>query len=453
MKIVVFDDDPTGSQTVHGCPLLLSWQEEILSQGLNNPSPLLFLLANTRAMSPESAKSRLLEICQSIKTTFASKNLNFEDVVFISRGDSTLRGHGVLEPEILSQQLGPFDATFHVPAFIEGGRTTVDGMHLLNDSPVHLSHFASDQIFGYSTSYLPNWLEEKSKGNICAQDVRLVTICQLEAAINTEQGMQKLLDFLKSFSNNVPVVVDAHERSHLKVFAQAILTLKNDKKFLFRSAASLISAFAQLPENPINSSSLFSLKLKNRDKSFKGGLIMVGSHVHLADQQLERLLIENDCEGIELPASKISRVLDGSLPDFLLEDLENVWFDQIKKILNSGKTPVLYTSRGEINFSSISKRLSFGLQLAEVMARLAAKLVPDLGYLITKGGITSQILLEKGLGLGIVELKGQILPGLSIVCPYENRKFQQIPIITFPGNLGDSSTLLKAWRLMEETPS
>ena len=25
MKVVVIDDDPTGSQTVHSCPLLLRW--------------------------------------------------------------------------------------------------------------------------------------------------------------------------------------------------------------------------------------------------------------------------------------------------------------------------------------------------------------------------------------------------------------------------------------------
>ena len=25
LKIVVIDDDPTGSQTVHSCPLLLAW--------------------------------------------------------------------------------------------------------------------------------------------------------------------------------------------------------------------------------------------------------------------------------------------------------------------------------------------------------------------------------------------------------------------------------------------
>ena len=33
MKVVVIDDDPTGSQTVHSCPLLLRWDVDTLRRG------------------------------------------------------------------------------------------------------------------------------------------------------------------------------------------------------------------------------------------------------------------------------------------------------------------------------------------------------------------------------------------------------------------------------------
>ena len=33
MKVVVIDDDPTGSQTVHSCPLLLRWDVDTLRWG------------------------------------------------------------------------------------------------------------------------------------------------------------------------------------------------------------------------------------------------------------------------------------------------------------------------------------------------------------------------------------------------------------------------------------
>ena len=65
-KIIVIDDDPTGSQTVHSCPLLLRWDAATLAAGLRHPSPLLFLLANTRALAPEAAAERVRQICRAL---------------------------------------------------------------------------------------------------------------------------------------------------------------------------------------------------------------------------------------------------------------------------------------------------------------------------------------------------------------------------------------------------
>ena len=401
-------------------------------------------------MSSYEAEKINRKICQSFKSIYKRNRLNLKEILFISRGDSTLRGHGILEPEIINQELGPYDATFHVPAFLEGGRTTRNGVHLLNNSPVHLTNFASDQIFGYSKSFLPDWIEEKSQGKILSDQVLLINSEQLNLANNNKLGMKNLYNFLKGLSNNQLVVVDAQDPSHLDVFSKLIIQLMKHKRFLFRSAASLISAFAQLPNNPYASLDLASLRLRDKFFRLKLGLIIVGSHVELADEQLKFLLQHSSCQGIELPVEKIAKILDGSLPDVLMDELENKWLCDLKKILKSGKTPVIFTSRGEISFLSISKRINFGLQLANLMARLVKKLLPDLGYVISKGGITSQILLQKGLGVQMVRLKGQILPGLSLVCPETNFGKEQIPIITFPGNLGNKKTLLEAWQLMEK---
>ncbi|WP_320663694.1 four-carbon acid sugar kinase family protein [Prochlorococcus sp. MIT 1223] len=447
MKIIVFDDDPTGSQSVYGCPLLLKFDEEILSEGILDHSKLLFLLTNTRSMSASKAEDRTRQICKSFYKA-AYKNLDFRKVLFISRGDSTLRGHGVIEPNVINQELGPFDATFHVPAFLDGGRTTVDGEHLLNGSPVHLSSFANDQVFGYSTSYLPDWLEEKSGGKILSSNVLRLSCEQLNAAIQSSKGMDNLIQFLKKLSNNSLVVVDAEKSTQLKIFAKAVIELMNEKRFLFRSAASLISALADLPVNPMNQSEFSSLRLK-RNRSNLKGLIMVGSHVELADKQLDFLLKDSGCKGVELPVKEIARALDSPLSQVLLRDLKELYLSQLDNIIESGKTPVIYTSRGEIDFPSVSKRMLFGIQLAELMANLVARLLPRIGYVISKGGITTQVFLEKGLNLGMVELKGQILPGLSVVCPYKKNSNSQIPVITFPGNLGNSETLLESWKLME----
>ena len=202
------------------------------------------------------------------------------------------------------------------------------------------------------------------------------------------------------------------------------------------------------------------------------GLVLVGSHVPLADQQLETLLADPRCEGLELPVARIARVLEGGTPDLLLADLEREWQARLRQLLADGRTPVLFTSRGELRFGQGAqadrRRLAFGMDLARLMARLAAACVPQLGYLISKGGITTGTLLAEGLGLDAVQLEGQLLPGLSLVRPLLSGEMSGelsadsaplsdvlaadlagLPILTFPGNLGDASTLAQAWRLMD----
>jgi uncharacterized protein YgbK (DUF1537 family) len=105
-KIIVIDDDPTGSQTVHSCPLLLRWDAATLAAGLRHPSPLLFLLANTRALAPEAAAERVRQICRALAAALPLAGI--ERWWLVSRGDSTLRGHFPLEVEVIAAELGPF---------------------------------------------------------------------------------------------------------------------------------------------------------------------------------------------------------------------------------------------------------------------------------------------------------------------------------------------------------
>ena len=66
-KIIVIDDDPTGSQTVHSCLLLLKWDVATLKQGLLDDSPIFFVLANTRSLTPAEAARTTREVCHNLK--------------------------------------------------------------------------------------------------------------------------------------------------------------------------------------------------------------------------------------------------------------------------------------------------------------------------------------------------------------------------------------------------
>jgi uncharacterized protein YgbK (DUF1537 family) len=129
----------------------------------------------------------------------------------------------------------------------------------------------------------------------------------------------------------------------------------------------------------------------------------------------------------------------------MLASLEAAWLEQLRACLAEGFTPVLFTSRGEIRCRSAAERIRLGQELASLMARLAAALEPQLGYVISKGGITSHTLLADGLGLASVELQGQLFAGLSLVLTPTG-----LPVVTFPGNLGEAGSLRQAWRLLEQ---
>ena len=467
-KIVVIDDDPTGSQTVHSCPLLLRWGQETLRQGLRHPAPLLFVLANTRALSLSEAAERNREIVEALAAAMAAEGLCPDQVQLVSRGDSTLRGHGVLEPQVLAEawqeRFEPVDATLHVPAFLPGGRTTVDGVHLLHGDPVHTTAFAQDRLFGYSTSDLAAWLEEKSGGAIAQSSVMRLDLAVLDRAAEARSGgdpagFTALLHRLEGLEGNQPVVVDATRAEQLEALGAALHQLQGRKRFLFRSAASLLNGLVDGGPSPLGPQSFDARGLAGLRRQQAGrpqpGLVMVGSHVPLADQQLQLLLREPACEGLELPVARIARVLEGGQCDWLLPDLELEWRTQLEALLARGCTPVLFTSRGELGFGegegAVLRRLRFGMELARLMGRLVAGLAPQLGYVISKGGITTGTLLAEGLGLEAVQLEGQLLPGLSLVRPLSaaDSEHPGLPIITFPGNLGDADTLVQAWRLME----
>jgi len=238
MKFIVIDDDPTGSQTVHDCLLLLKWDYSTLVKGFESQSNLFFILANTRSLSEKDAKLTIEEICKNIKAVIASQVYE-EEIIFISRGDSTLRGHNFLEPSVLNSCLGPFDATFHIPAFIEGKRLTINGSHFVDKTPINQTIFAKDKIFGYKTSNVKNLLFQKSKSQINIEDIQNLVLSDIEILNDEENNI--VFKTLKNLKNNKHVIVDAENYAQLKKFSSVIKKLTKQKQIIMNIWIKLIN--------------------------------------------------------------------------------------------------------------------------------------------------------------------------------------------------------------------
>ncbi|WP_028989086.1 four-carbon acid sugar kinase family protein [Thermithiobacillus tepidarius DSM 3134] len=429
-KIIVLDDDPTGSQTVHSCLLLTRWDVDTLREALADAAPLFFVLTNTRGMSAERAAAVTREVCRNLKQALKGTRIN---PILVSRSDSTLRGHYPVETDVIGEELGPFDAHFLVPAFFEGGRVTRDSVHYLKvdgrEVPVHETEFARDSIFGYRHSHLPDYVEEKTRGRIPAARVERILLADLRRGV---------LARLLALQDNICAVVDAEAPEDLASFASDIrMAVSQGRRFLFRSAASLLTALAQLPPQPVAPEAMGRFTRQGRP-----GAVIVGSHVAKSSRQLAHLLAEPGVTDVEVDV--------GRLPAERATVLANV-LKQVERGFAAGQTAVVYTSRQERQFPDQAARLAFGEEVSGLLMDVVRNLPAEIGFLISKGGITSNDVLSDALCLRTARVLGQVAPGCSVVrCPAGHPRFPDLPVVIFPGNVGEDETLAVVYRRFAE---
>lgn len=430
-KIIVLDDDPTGSQTVHSCLLLTRWDPQTLREALLDSAPLFFVLTNTRGMDAERAAAVTREVCRNLKPALDGLARDGTPVqpILVSRSDSTLRGHYPVETDVIAAELGPFDAHFLVPAFFEGGRITRDSVHYLivegKEVPVHETEFARDSVFGYSFSHLPDYVEEKTGGRIRADQVERFTLADVRGNV---------LDRLMALTGNVCCAVDAETQADLDNFcAQLREAAGRGKRFLFRSAASLLTSLANLPPQPVAAEDMARYV-----RDARPGAVIIGSHVRKTTEQLEELLKQPGITALEVDVGRVR----GQREQLLREIVAGA-----ERAHAEGRTPAIYTSRTERTFADQATRLAFGEQVSAFLMDVVRNLPATIGFLISKGGITSNDVLSSGLALRTARVVGQILAGCSVVrCPADHPRYPDLPVVIFPGNVGDRNALATAYR-------
>jgi uncharacterized protein YgbK (DUF1537 family) len=437
-KIIVLDDDPTGSQTVHSCLLLTRWDSDTLREALEDDAPLFFVLTNTRGMDAARASAVTREVCVNLRIALDGLAGEGRPIrpLLVSRSDSTLRGHYPVETDVIAEELGPFDAHFLVPAFFEGGRVTVDSVHYIDTEgrrvPTHDTEFARDSVFGYSTSYLPDYVAEKTRGRIPADRVERFLLADVRGDVRAR---------LEQLSGNRCCVVDGERQEDLSHFtAQVLEAAAHGKRFLFRSGASLLTALAGLPPQPVAAADMHRYV-----RNASPGTVIVGSHVHKSTAQLEALLAEPDVQGVQVDVDRIDRDREGLLREVL---------DRAQTAYAQGLAPVIYTSRGERTFADQATRLAFGERVSALLMDVVRQLPGDISFLISKGGITSNDVLSHGLALRSSRVLGQVLPGCSVVrCPNDHPRYAGLPVVIFPGNVGEMKGLATVYRRLAGKPS
>ena len=437
--LVVLDDDPTGCQTCHGINIVTVWDHQTLVDEFNSTKSGFYVLTNSRALHTPEARTLIKEICVAVKEAAATVGKDFEVVL---RGDSTLRGHFPDEPEVAEEIVGKADAWIVAPFFRQGGRLTIDDVHYVKEGdklvPAAQTPFAKDASFGYRNSNLVEYVVEKSKGSISAEEVRSITLNEIRNG-GSSAVAQKLMNLKKGRV----VIVNAVADEDMEVFVQGLLDARaHGKRFIYRTGAAFVSTRLGIEQiAPLTPKDLGM----DVSAAAPGGLIIAGSYVPKTTTQLEAL-ISGRGSNLNVITIEVEPLLASPSK---AEDTVTSVVNEAGQLISDGKDVLLMTSRKLITGSDEKSSLQIGAAVANALVGFLRNLEPRLRYIIAKGGITSSDAASKGLRMRRAEIAGQAASGVPLWrCHEPTSKFPGIPFVVFPGNVGEKETLcdlVAAW--------
>lgn len=432
-KVVVLDDDPTGTQTVHDTIVLTEWSPSALRRELENDDPVCYILTNSRSVNADQAIALNLEIAGNLQSAARQTGRPYS---VISRSDSTLRGHYPAETDALAEALSTqADGLLIIPAFMAGGRYTIRGVHYVEEGdalvPAAQTPYAKDAVFGYRHSTLPEWVEEKTGGRISADKVKSISIDAIRAG-----GPEAVGAILGDLRGGAVCAVDAVSERDLEVLALACIRAEAaGKRLIYRTAASFAGIRGGISIRPtLDPADMPAM-------SEHGGLVVVGSYVQKTTEQLAVLLASGMVEGIELPVEEFLAATDS---DSLVASL----IDELTKILESGRHAALHTSRELVLGEDDDSSLAIGRRVSQCLVDITRGLPLAPRFIIAKGGITSSELATEALAIKRARVLGQILPGIPVWQPDSSSNYAGGAYVVFPGNVGDDAALLRALQIL-----
>ncbi|MHA7286900.1 four-carbon acid sugar kinase family protein [Arthrobacter sp. MDT3-44] len=453
---VVLDDDPTGTQSVADLPVLTRWDVEDFSWAFAQGKPAVYVLTNTRSLDAPEAAARNEEIVRNALTAAAAEPAGIH-VSFVSRSDSTLRGHYPLEPDTIAATVldvagEATDGVVIVPAFPDAGRVTIGGVHYVRAPdagrlvPVSDTEFAQDATFGYRNASLAHYVEEKSAGRIPADSVIVLDLGIIRAGSTgggAAASARAIADAIEGAADATPIVADIVTENDLRALALGLDEAeRRGRKLLYRVGPPFMRArIGQDIRAELTGDEAYA----GHEPSTAGGLIVVGSHVGVTTRQLRILIeqhrrahiIEIDVE--QLLDERAARHLDGIV-------------DEVVARLAEGDV-ILHTSRLLVRTSDAAASLRIARTVSAAVVAVvnrSLKIFPP-RFVIAKGGITSSDVAAHGLQIRRAIVRGPMLPGIVSLWEPVDGPARGIPYIVFAGNVGDDSSLAQVTRKLSAT--
>ncbi|MFJ4210132.1 four-carbon acid sugar kinase family protein [Paenarthrobacter sp. NPDC089675] len=455
--LVVLDDDPTGTQSVADLAVLTRWDVEDFTWAFthiseNQTKPAVYVLTNTRSLDAAEAAARNEEIVRNALAAADGK----VKLGFVSRSDSTLRGHYPLEPDTIAATVAaetgePTDGVVIVPAFPDAGRVTIGGVHYMRGTgedagtltPVAETEFAKDATFGFANSELAKYVEEKSQGRFSAANVIVLdlNIIRAGAAANDPAISAKAIaDAIESATDSTPIVADIVTENDFRALALGLDEAeRRGKKLLYRVGPPFVRGrIGQEIREALTGEEAYA----GNTPSTAGGLIVVGSHVGLTTRQLNVLTSEHSrARIVEIDVEKLLTTA-GEADEYI-----GTVVSDVVEALREGDV-IVHTSRLLIKTDDPAASLEIARKVSAAVVSVVnrtLKIFPP-RFVIAKGGITSSDVAAHGLEIRHAIVRGPMLPGIVSLWEPVDGPAKGIPYIVFAGNVGDDQSLAQVTR-------
>ncbi|MDR6504886.1 four-carbon acid sugar kinase family protein [Arthrobacter oryzae] len=473
--LVVLDDDPTGTQSVADLPVLTRWDVADFTWAFahireNKTKPAVYVLTNTRSLDPAEAAARNEEIVRNALAAAGATGGEGADSMlrlgFVSRSDSTLRGHYPLEPDVIAATIAAAtgevtDGVVIVPAFPDAGRVTIGGVHYMRGTgadtgkltPVAETEFAKDASFGFANSEMAKYVEEKSQGRFAAGSVIVLdlnTIRAGAAAGDPAISAKAIADAIESATDSTPIVADIVTENDFRALALGLEEAEHrGKKLLYRVGPPFVRGrIGQEIRTALTSDEAYA----GNTPSTAGGLIVVGSHVGVTTRQLKALTEQHSAARIiEIDVERLLAETDTAAENAADGYIGTVVADVVSA-LREGDV-ILHTSRLLIRTDDAAESLRIARTVSAAVVAVVNRTLKTFPprFVIAKGGITSSDVAAHGLEIRHAIVRGPMLPGIVSLWEPVDGPAKGIPYIVFAGNVGDDQSLAEVTRKLSNT--
>lgn len=462
--LVVLDDDPTGTQSVADLPVLTRWDVADFAWAFSQGKPAVYVLTNTRSLDPAEAAARNEEVVRNALAAAGSpRKLRLG---FVSRSDSTLRGHFPLEPDVIAATVAEVsgektDGVVLVPAFPDAGRLTIGGVHYMRGTgdaqgtlvPVSETEFAKDASFGFTTSVMADYVAEKSQGRFPADSVIVLDLDIIRAGASAQDpaiSAKAIADAIEPATDSTPIVADIVTENDFRALALGLDEAeRRGKKLLYRVGPPFVRGrIGQEIRTALTAEEAYA----GNTPSEAGGLIVVGSHVGLTTRQLNVLTAQHSSARIiEIDVEKLLGAETETAEPVAKAHLDQT-VDAVVDALRAGDV-IVHTSRLLIKTDDPAESLriarTVSAAVVDVVNRTLKTFPPR--FVIAKGGITSSDVAAHGLEIRHAIVRGPMLPGIVSLWEPVDGPAKGIPYIVFAGNVGDDDSLAQVTRKLSTT--